>query len=194
MQWFRKLFPKKDARSKPSLLIMKWFKKSTVDQTLAQSCSPLQTEIDVVPKTEFSSSRQTLNNINIALKVGESSGVTKEEKLPVDEAKKIGCDNKYCCGAYTTQDDYGDDDAIKNYKNSKSTLIDNLQRADNNEHTSEGLSPEVFNETDCRRPNTVIKEIKNGDYIVYYAPCVEYGKIEFTAHTSWIEHTTVRYT
>lgn len=202
MQWFRKLSPKKDARSK-SLSIMKWFKKSTVDQTLAQSYSPLQNEIDVVPKTEFSASRQTLNNINIALHVGvgESSGEPSRKNHSVEGAEKKCCENKYCCGAFTqdSQDDlavHGDDEVIKKYKNSKSTLIDNLRRADNNAHASEGSLSGAINETDGRRPSVVIKEIKNGDYVIYFAPSVDYGRTEVpdSLRPSLVENPPVRLT
>lgn len=163
---------------------MKWFKKSTVDQRLARNCSLLKDEKDVVPKTEFSASRQTLENINIALYGGESSGVPSKIKHSDGSAKQKGCANKYCCGgfAHDSQDDltdYGDDESIKNYKNSKSTLIDNLRRADNNAHASEGSSSGAFIETDCRRSSVVIKEITNADYIICYNPSAnDNGRLE----------------
>lgn len=200
MQWFRKLFPRRDAKSKSLISIMKWFKKSTVDHTLSQSCSPLKNEIDVVPKTEFSASRQTLNNINIALKVGESSGEPTLKNQHVEDSKKKCCENKHCCGAFIqdSQDDLadcGDDESIKNYKNSKSTLIDILRRADNNAHASKGSSPDAINETDCRRENVVMKAIENGDYIIYFAPnSVDYERIEVpdSLYPTLIEYSSVR--
>lgn len=154
---------------------MKWFKKSNVGQNLAQSCSPLQNEIDVVPKTEFSASRQTLNNINIAL-YGESSEAPGKEKYTVEDAIKTECENKCCCGgclldSHDDLTDYGYDEAIKNYKNSKSTFI-NLRSADNNAHASKGSSSGAVIETDCRRSSLVMKEIKNADYVIYFAPLV----------------------
>lgn len=177
MKWFRKSSQKRDvSQSSKSSPMMKWFNRSTVGNNEESSSSPLQNEIDVVPRTEFSASRQALNNINIALNVGESSGEASGAKEHEDSANK-GCKNKYCCGAdymVDSPDERADTcEAIKNQKNSKSTLIDNWRLADNNAHASD---VSTFNETDCRLTSRVIKEVKNYDYIVYFDPYAEYGR------------------
>lgn len=174
MQWFKKLLPKKDAsQSKSSSLAMKWFKRSTVEEREVEQEAPLRKEIDVVPKTEFSASRQTLDNINIVLHSGESSGeVSRKYQGKID--KSTGCSNKYCCGDsadVSKSADNGDDESMKKQKNSKTSLIDNLRAADNISHGSIVNA----NETVCRRPVKVNKHVKN---IVHFHHCVDYGRLE----------------
>lgn len=127
---------------------MKWFNRKTVAR---EDSSPLQTEANVVPKTEITASRQTLSNINIALNAnessGESSGIRKSDK-------KGGCKNKYCCNVRDDLNDdeltdHCDDQSIKNYKNSKVTFIESLLHSADNDDGS------IFNETLSRRPSNV---------------------------------------
>lgn len=147
----------KDSSSLTST-VMKWFTKELCDKD--DEPSPLQTEENVVPKTEIS--RQALNNINIALNVGESSG---EVRLNENYAC---CRNKYCCDILTADSkgeeraDNCDDESIKSNKNSKSTLIENLRLAtDNASRASEG----------CRRSSND----KNNDYII---SSLDYNRLE----------------
>lgn len=160
---------------------------------MESSSSPLQNEIDVVPRTEFSASRQALNNINIALNAGESSGEVSREKEDEESRKKV-CNNKYCCRAecMNSQDELADNDnneSIENHKNSKTALIDNLWTADNNARAS------IFDETDCRLPSRVVKEVKNHDYIIHFDPYVNYGRIECpnSFYPSLVDYPMVRY-
>lgn len=190
MMWFRKSFQRRDASpSKPA--IMKWFQRAAAEE--AEGSSPLKSEIDVVPRTEFTASRQALNNINTALsKVGESSGVSDNETLKSQK----GCNNKYCCSIYTEAQkvepaDNGDDASIDYYKNSKSSLIDNLRAADN----THALVGSINNETECRRPIRVPGDVKNRDYIILFDPYVDYGRLECpdSAYPSVIDYPTIRY-
>lgn len=169
MTWSKKSSPKNDAsQSKQSFFasIMKWFRKSTAVRENSPEPSPLQTEENVVPKTEFTASRQALNNINLALGAGESSGESSGA-LKIDN--KSGCKNKYCCDVSEQAhqpDDKCDDESIKDNKNSKTTLIENLRAADNSARATDGST----NETE-RRPSNV----KNSDFII--AP-LDYLRLE----------------
>lgn len=163
----KKSSPRSDAsqNKKPSFfssIMMKWFKKSTAVTGDSPESSPLQTEANVVPKTEITASRQALNNINLALSgesSGESSGIHKSDK-------KGGCKNKYCCDVSCEKVfesvDKCDDESIKDNKNSNSKLIENLRSADN--------STRADNETDRRPCND-----KNCDCII--VP-LDYNRIE----------------
>lgn len=184
MQWFKKLLQKKDENQSKSSA-MKWFKRSTAGREVEQEEAPLRNEIDVVPRTEiFSASRQALENINIVLKAGESSGEPSKKYQDKIDNNKTGCSNKYCCGIPADDDDdsihaepatkKGDDESIRNHKNSKTTFIENLRAADNNTHASKGSSVNA-NATKCRRPSKVIKHVKNS---VHFQPCVDYGRLE----------------
>lgn len=180
MKWFKKLLQQRDASPRESSSkVMKWFNRSTVEQEVEQEEeAPLRSEIDVVPKTEFSASRQTLNNINIVLKAGESSEVRRKYQGKLDN--KTGCSNKCCCGNPAVDSkpaelaDNGDDESIKNYNNSKSTLIDNLWETDNNARASEGSTVNV-NETECRRPSKVTKHVNNN---VCFYHTVDNGRVD----------------
>lgn len=174
---------------------MKWFKRSTACEDGEQSPLPLKREIDVVPRTEFSASRQALNNINIALSPADSSGEPSGRQCAKDKNKR--CVNQYCCGITRTEsqdelaDDY-DDELIKRFENSKSKLINDLQPTDNNAHASDGS---IFIETECRRPSNAIKCIKNHDYILYFDPYVNYGRTERpdSHYPDLNDHPMVRY-
>lgn len=158
MQWFRKSSSKRDASpSNSSNVIMRWFRRSTV------ATSPLQREVDVVPRTEIAASRQTLNNINLALNGAESPGETSGSSHG-----KVVSSNKNCCDVHIERAD--NDESIKCLKNSKSPLIDKLRAADSARSIDDNES-----ETECRRP---IGNVKNRDYIVFLDPCVDYGRLE----------------
>lgn len=192
MSWFKKLLQKKDARqskSEPATTTMfKWWKKSPIAEDEQSAGPPLQREIDVVPKTEIQASRQTLNNINLTF--GESSSVDANNKGKHSE--NSACTNKYCCDTrINVQPDEvinnGDDESIKNHRNSKATLSDNLRAADNNEHAPES----IFDETVCR-PS---KAVKNAEYIIHFDPYADYGRLECpdSAYPSTIDFPSVRY-
>jgi hypothetical protein len=157
---------------------MKWFKKSptAVEAVKELAESTLQREIDVVPKTEISAHRQTLENINIALNVGESSSGANDTKQKSQENAKV-CKNKYCCGVHQDEaaDDNGDDESINNLKNSKTKFIGNLRSADNNAHAPKGS---IFDETECRRPRKNVGNVKNRDYIIFFESTIDYGRLE----------------
>jgi hypothetical protein len=144
----------------------KLFKKATAVGENTLETTPLQTEVNVVPKTEITASRQALNNINFAL-VGESSG----ESSGIDKSdKRGGCKNKYCCDVRDKQAsellDKCDDESIKDNKNSKTKLIENLRAADNGARADDGSENETV-----RRPSND----KNSDYII---PPLDYNRLE----------------
>lgn len=175
MPWFRRSSPKRDASPNkcPSTPTMfRLFRRSTVERR--ENPSQLKSEIDVVPKTEITASRQALDNINVAL-TGESSGATSK-MTGETEAKRSACINQYCCGLKIRpeQDDNDEDESIRNYKNCKS-LIDNLRAADNNAHAFEDS---FAVETSRRRLSTDTKYVKNHDYIIFFDPCFDYGTRE----------------
>lgn len=196
MQSFKKLLQKRDVSQSKSAPNMKWFNRSTDGNSKESSSSPLQNEIDFVPRTEFSASRQALSNINIALSVGESSGAVSGAKGHSESDKK-GCKNKYCCGAeyMDVQVHHADNDnseSMENHKKKKSTFIDNSRLTDNNAHAS---NYSIFNEPDFRQPSRVIKEVKNRDYIYYFDPYADYGRIECpdSFYPSLVDYPMVRY-
>lgn len=180
MMWFKRSSPKRDASPSkcPSTPTMfRWFRRSTVERR--ENPSQLKSEIDVVPKTEITASRQALDNINVGLHAGESSGAaSKMTGEGFAQEKQSACINQYCCGLKirSQQDDNGDDESIKNYKNCKS-FIDNRRATDNNAHAFE----EAF-ATETGRPrrrlSTDAKYVKNHDYIIFFDPCFDYGTRE----------------
>lgn len=93
--WFKKLLPNnvtaEKAKSGKKFI---WFgsNQATVEDI---EQPPLRNEIDVVPKTEITASRQALDNITLALNnvYGESSGECSKKR----HDKKSRCDNEYCC-------------------------------------------------------------------------------------------------
>lgn len=153
---------------------MKWFKKSTVEKDGEQQQSQLRQEIDVVPRTEFTASRQALSNISIALNVDESSGESSGKNR--NDNDKMSCENKYCCGNFQGNEpaDKSIDGIIKDYKNSKASLIDNLRAADS-AHASKGS---VVNEPKRRRSRKNPNNVKNGGYIAYFDLYIDYGRLE----------------
>lgn len=191
MMWFKKLLSKRDVSQSNTSTMMNWFKRSRAEQDKEQE---LKTEIDVVPQTEITASRQALNNINIALNADESAGESsgKYYEKSVNDENKM-CKNKYCCGSISQVEPplNGVDESIKDYRNSKSTLIDNLRGADNKAHESGS----IFNETECRRPSRIIKNVKNDDYIIIFDPFVDYGRLECpdSAYPSVIDYPSIRY-
>lgn len=195
MKWFRRSSPKRDAspsKSPSTPTMFRWFRRSTVERR--ENPSQLKSEIDVVPRTEITASRQALDNINVALHAGESSGATsKTTGEGLDQETRSACINQYCCGLkiHSEQDDNGEDESIKNYKNCKS-FIDNLRAADNNAHAFE----ESFAiETSRRRLSTDTKYVKNHDYIIFFDPCFDYGMRECpdSMYPSVIDAPAVRY-
>lgn len=148
--------------------MFKWIKRSKDVQNDEEVPSPLQNEIDVVPRTEITASRQTLENINIALSVGESSSGEVSGKKLESLNENVNSGNNFCCG---TVIDCDNDDAAKNCKTSRVTLTDTLRAADNNAHASQRS---LLDET-VYRPSPVIR---NDDYIEYYDSYVDYGRLE----------------
>lgn len=177
MKWFRKLFPKRSVKSsKSEQSTMNWFKQAT---DMSEDNRPtLRSEIDVMPRTEFTASRQALNNmISIALGEGESSGTA-------NVSNNKDCRNKFCCGSEAQRADNGDDESIKHFKSkSKSQLID---------ESAEGSSND---ESVSRRPSKAAKYVKNSDYIVYFDPYVDYGRLECpdSLYPSIIDYPTIRF-
>lgn len=200
MQWFKKLFPKRDASpvraSSPSRFRMKWFKRSTVATDREPQLSPLRSEVDVVPKTEINTAaRQALNNISIALgetPVDESSGSSKplEENDAADNKRiRIGCENKYCCGVNKSQRAHqGVDKSIQNFRSSKSS-IENLRQADNSVKVADGS---IISETERRQLAHAGNNVKNADCITFFDPFFDYGKLERpdSAQTSQVDTST----
>lgn len=147
--------------------MFKWIKRSKDVKGDEATLSPLQHEIDVVPRTEITASRQTLENINIALSAGESSGETSEKKIEgLNENGK--CGNKFCCGGVADCDNA---DAARHCKTSKLNLTDTLRAADNNAHASRGSLPDATVHRPCPVP-------RNDDYIEYYDAYVDNGRLE----------------
>lgn len=158
MKSSKKLFQKSVAspsnRQKSSFFatMKKFFKKATAEDT--SEAPPLQSEVNVVPKTEITASRQALTNINLTLgeSSGESSGIQRSDK-------KGGCKNKFCCNVsreHVNEPADKCDESIKDNKSSKSKLIENL-RADNGARVGYRSADETV-----RRPSNV----KNSDYII----------------------------
>lgn len=163
MKWFKKLSLKSDAKSSKvssNNMFVRWFKKST-DETL-------KLELDVVPRTEITSSRQALNNISYSLNGAESSG--ESSGISHRKGSRSHCTNKHCCDndVESQQADNGDDESIK--KNSKSPLIDKLRAADKAQSIDDNEP-----ETKCRRP---LGNVKNRDYIIFFEASVDYGRLE----------------
>lgn len=95
-------------------------------QTLALS------EIEFVPRTEITASRQVLDNIELVLH-GESSrsvggGETSTADPSTNTKQKRGCKNKFCCGIVSrsqshleSADDGDDDESVKSSPNKGKT-------------------------------------------------------------------------
>lgn len=158
MKSSKKSSPKSDASQskKPSFfdtLIKTLFKNSKAKTSQE---SPLQTEANVVPKTEFTASRQALNNISLALadeSSGEGSGIQRNDK-------EGGCKNKYCCEVireHVNEPVDKCDESIEDNKNSKTKLIENLRPADNGAQGEKKSADETE-----RRPSGV----RDSDYSV----------------------------
>lgn len=161
MKWFKKSSPKKDANQSKSLDMFEWIKRSKDVRDDEETLSPLQREIDVVPRTELSASRQTVENINIALSAGESSlGEASGKKLE-------GLNESGDCGVI----DCDNADAAKQSKTSKVNLTDTLRAADNNAHASLRSLPDATVHRPSPLPQT-------DDYIEYYDAYVDYGRLE----------------
>ena len=105
--WFKKLLQSKDTAEKEKSekkRRFKWFgSKATVEDT---EDAQLKNEIDVVPRTEITASRQALNNISLALNntYGESSGESTRKRHDC----KTRCDNKCCCDECHSHDKTAD--------------------------------------------------------------------------------------
>lgn len=145
--------------------MFKWIKRSK--DVKSDEDNPLQQEIDVVPRTEITASRQTLENINIALSAGESSsGEASGKKLEsLNENDK--CANKFCCGI-----ECDNADAARLCKASKVNLTETLRAADNKAHASRGSIPDAT--VHCRSSPLP----RTDDYTQYYDDHVDYGRLE----------------
>lgn len=166
MKWFKKSLPKKDANQSKGLDMFQWIKRSKDVRGDEATLSPLQREIDVVPRTEISASRQTVENINIALSAGESSSGEASGKKLEGLNENGNCENKFCCGGVADNAD-----AAKQCKTSKVNLTDTLRAADNNAHASRGSLPDAT----VHRPSPLPR---TDDYIKYYDVYVDYGRLE----------------
>ncbi|CRK92539.1 CLUMA_CG006082, isoform A [Clunio marinus] len=151
--------------------IIKWFKqlKNDKKEENGDESQQLRQEIDVVPKTELSASRQTLNNINIALQVGESSGESSAKYVGDEHEKTTCCNNKYCCANEEGNDEndedisISDDFNLESIKTLKTTttpsIVENLRLpTDNNSENSS-----IINETDCRPGAEALNYAFEGD-------------------------------
>lgn len=175
--------------------MFKWItKRATVERNEEQVHSLIQNEIDVVPKTEITASRQTLDNINTALCAGESSGASANGK---EKSERTRCKNKFCCKVDECESQKIDKGESMNIeKKGKNNFIDNLRSAaDNNEHASELSTTIEGDETVCRRPSKAIKNVKNAEYIIHFDPYVDYSRLECpdSAYPSVIDYPRVRY-
>lgn len=176
MLLFKKSSPKRDVRlSNSDRAKMNWFRQATdkSDGTL----SPLDAD-DVLPRTEFTASRQALNNICIEFGAGESSGATTASNNKT-------CENKFCCDTETLPADDNDDKSIKQHKIScKSPSTDSLRR--------DGSIDDLLV---CRQPSKAVKNVKNSDYIIHFDPYVDYGRIECpdSPYPSIIDYSSVRF-
>jgi len=100
MKWFIRLL-RKDTDEKAKSTKKRRFKlfgsKATVEDIKEEI--QLKNEIDVVPRTEITASRQALDNITLASNniYGESSGESTWKRHDKGD-NKTGCGNKYCCG------------------------------------------------------------------------------------------------
>lgn len=138
----------------------KWPKLSSKTSSPASPNSMLMCEIDVVPRTELSTSRQALNNISIGLVAAGAGESTSAEKSSSDERRITEtriCSNKFCCG----DRDNEDDDCCRNF-------IDNLRLINQTADSNDGQRPKKVNSTANR----------SCDFIEYYDPYEDYNKLE----------------
>lgn len=162
MKWFKRSSPRRDeSPSNDSKGFIRWFKRSS------NATDKLRQEVDVVPKTEINSSRQALNNINLALNNAESSG--EASGLSVEKTSKKTCDNKFCCGDDLVDTKRADNDVDESIKanNSKSRFIVKLLKAEETPPIDKKVT-----ETASRRR---VEQIKNSDDD---SDNVEYGRME----------------
>lgn len=126
--WFRKSSQKDTVDTVPVSMtpngksFFKFFlRNATVESKQQQQQQPqkestlLRDEIDIVPKTEITASRQALDNITLALNnvCGESSG---ESTRKCSDGKQKSCENKYCCGVESHSHDKTADNGNESMK------------------------------------------------------------------------------
>jgi hypothetical protein len=121
MNWFKKSSPKDSASSSPKSnspkMRFKWFTRSKAGATAENVATAMPQEIDIVPRTEISASRQALDNITLALSAhrGESSGESGLTRKCHESISKKGCENKYCCDVEShSHSPSADNEAIRN--------------------------------------------------------------------------------
>lgn len=164
MKWFKKsshsdsedkTLKEKNGKSKTRL---KWFSRNSHNNSNSATADEISNEIDIVPRTEISASRQALDNITLVLNAnGESSGEVGITRKYRDNT--VSCDNKYCCGAGDESHSHikNADHVDESIKNFKTTHDDNDKCA--------------------RRQSTKLNdECKN--LYVRREPIVDYGKLE----------------
>lgn len=178
MRLFKKPSPKGDDKESDSSSLkpasnvnfFNWFTKFTkpkpkvveaaTDESRHKETQTLAiNEIEIVPKTEITASRQVLNNIELVLQ-GESSGAKSGKTEKTDTSVKQVCKNKFCCGIVSrsqshleSADDGDDDDSVKTYSPNK----------DNRETTS-------------RRTSS--SDDDNKKFYIFHPPAVDYSKLE----------------
>lgn len=139
MKWFKKLFQRDSANrqqnqeTRPRTRgFFNWFGSSNTATAEQDNDSiQLKDEIDVVPRTEITTSRQALDNISFALsnELGESSGVGSGIKSQEEKINKK-CNNKYCCNVKSHSHNKNDD-------NQSITLFTIHEANENNESDSD---------------------------------------------------------
>lgn len=191
MKLFKKLYQKENANeadaptapsSIPKSSFFRWFtkKSSAVAATVEEGQKHKNNiaEIEFVPKTEITGSRQALSNIQLTFH-GESSGVsrnsTRDNNDEVDTKAKRGCENRFCCGVVTKSRstieenenaDDGDDESIKSFHHKNFTL-----------YKSQSQSEASLHETNSRRSSNLHVD-SSKDFYICYEPAIDYGRLE----------------
>jgi hypothetical protein len=139
MKWFKKSSQSvtdNDASSPRSKLCFKWFKRATAEEFVP---SELQNEVNIVPKTEITTSPQALSNITLALSAVASSSSSSGEssrKYRDVVSKTENCENKYCCDvkshSHLVNADKCDESII-DFADNKSITIDSVRLIENDE-------------------------------------------------------------
>lgn len=180
-----------EMKSKSS--IFSWFKKlinvaekaATVENVEEKPCEKniALAEIEFVPKTEITASRQALSNIQLTL-YGETSGTSSgiAPRAIDDEVGKNtinrGCENKFCCGVFlrshstpSDEQEEDDDDSIKSFNHEHFTLNKNQSQSELNKQ--ETISRRI-------KSNNLRDDDYYGDkdFYICYEPAIDYGRLE----------------
>lgn len=145
-------------------------------------------EIEFVPKTEITASRQALSNIQLTFHSGgggggESSGSKRyhdDNDEVVENKGKRGCENKFCCGVVLSRshstlenaDEGDDDESIKSFSHKKNFTP--------NKNHSQSDNDEIKHETISRRSRSINLHDADDDkdFYIYYEPSIDYGIME----------------